>query len=142
MSSDVIMTGPVFDGRAEAYVKVYEHNTVALLAERGAAWIKEFLPTRYKYLGHFGGNPDDNPVPPDAGYYESRVHAAYVSSEEYRITDDEVVYGPWLEGVSNRNETSRFKGYSAFRLGAQQLDHDAEAFANIQIQPYIGMMNL
>ena len=31
------------------------------------------------------------------------------------IWDSGVVYGPWLEGVGSRNETSRFKGYRMFR---------------------------
>jgi hypothetical protein len=31
------------------------------------------------------------------------------------ITDGKVVYGRWLEGVSSRNQTTRFKGYFAFR---------------------------
>ncbi len=31
------------------------------------------------------------------------------------IWDSGVVYGPWLEGVSSRNERSRFKGYGMFR---------------------------
>jgi len=28
----------------------------------------------------------------------------------------QVLYGPWLEGTSTRNESTRFKGYRAFKL--------------------------
>jgi len=31
------------------------------------------------------------------------------------ITDGGIVYGPWLEGTSRRNQTTRFKGYKTFR---------------------------
>jgi len=32
-----------------------------------------------------------------------------------QLDDDGVVYGPWLEGTSQRNRTSRFKGYAIWR---------------------------
>ena len=32
------------------------------------------------------------------------------------------VYGPWLEGTSSRNQTTRFKGYAAFRRTAQFME--------------------
>jgi hypothetical protein len=35
------------------------------------------------------------------------------------ITDGNVIYGPWLEGISSRNNTTRFKGYFSFRLAGQ-----------------------
>jgi hypothetical protein len=34
------------------------------------------------------------------------------------------VYGPWLEGVGSRNfPVTRFRGYHAFRVAAQELKH-------------------
>jgi hypothetical protein len=36
------------------------------------------------------------------------------------------VYGPWLEGVGSRNNTTRFKGYHAFRNAAQALQQRFE----------------
>src|SRR3546814_20243239 len=35
-------------------------------------------------------------------------------------------YGPWLEGVGSRNNTTRFKGYHAFRKAADALDRRIE----------------
>ena len=37
------------------------------------------------------------------------------------LSDGGVVYGPWLEGTSNRNNTTRFKGYRQFRKTSQWL---------------------
>jgi len=49
------------------------------------------------------------------GYYESQVHTERVSADVYSINDSNVIYGPWLEGLSSRNQTTRFKGYATFR---------------------------
>jgi hypothetical protein len=38
------------------------------------------------------------------------------------VTHDNVIYGPWLEGVSSRNASTRFKGYRTFRRAQQELD--------------------
>lgn len=36
------------------------------------------------------------------------------------------VYGPWLEGVSPRNFTTRFRGYNSFRRTSQWLERQAK----------------
>ena len=38
------------------------------------------------------------------------------------VTDQGIVYGPWLEGTGSRNETTRFKGYRHFRLTVQAMN--------------------
>lgn len=50
------------------------------------------------------------------------------------IIDTPVIYGPWVEGVSRRNDSSRFKGYAMFRKAAQKLDEDAEAIVLAHLQ--------
>jgi len=55
------------------------------------------------------------------GYYESNVRIRN-SSEVWDGGQAGPVYGPWLEGVGSRNNTTRFKGYHAFRKAAQALD--------------------
>lgn len=58
------------------------------------------------------------------GYYNSRV--VVDRRTQYRgITDQGVVYGGWLEGVTERNRTTRFKGYWTFRVVAASLNRDA-----------------
>lgn len=53
-------------------------------------------------------------------YYETQVTLQQVR-EDYVVHDRGIVYGPWLEGVSYRNQTTRFKGYHAFRRATQEL---------------------
>ena len=43
-----------------------------------------------------------------------------------RIDDGGVIYGPWLEGTSSRNQSTRFKGYGAFRLTGQWLEKKSD----------------
>lgn len=35
--------------------------------------------------------------------------------------ENNVIYGPWLEGTGSRNRTTRFKGYFTFRKAASRL---------------------
>lgn len=74
------------------------------------------------------------------GYYESRIQVDRRS--QYRgITDGGVVYGGWLEGVSSRNKTTRFKGYRTFRIVQQQLSKDTRALAQPLVNQYVQEMN-
>lgn len=62
------------------------------------------------------------------GFYRSRIQVE--RRAVYRgLSDGGVVYGGWLEGVSRRNATTRFKGYRTFRIVKQELDRDKEMIA-------------
>lgn len=65
-------------------------------------------------------------VPVKTGYYAGSIHATPAGLHQYVIDDSGVVYGPWLEGTSPRNETTRFKGYQSFQRAAQYLQEQAE----------------
>lgn len=66
------------------------------------------------------------------GYYESRVMVSNQSSG-VAVSDGGVIYGPWLEGTSSRNDRTRFKGYHTFRQVLQQMDKKAENIAEQSI---------
>lgn len=61
------------------------------------------------------------------GYYESQIRSERVSAERYSVNDSNVIYGPWLEGISQRNQTTRFKGYATFRRVRNRMAQKAEA---------------
>jgi hypothetical protein len=63
------------------------------------------------------------------GHYESRVQVSN-QSNTLQISDGGVVYGPWLEGTSSRNGSTRFKGYHTFRQVLQRMDQKAEQVAD------------
>jgi hypothetical protein len=76
------------------------------------------------------GNPDDF-----SGVFKTKATAGrHASTGHYRrsinsqmdgaigrITDSRVIYGTWLEGLSSRNNTSRFKGYFQFRITSEYM---------------------
>jgi hypothetical protein len=148
---DIEASGPVFDGRAELAVTAFREYFENSVGDMAVNRIRAYLPTQYMYLGHNGGTPMFNPVPPNAGYLASQIHTERASDEAVLVLDDPVEYGAWIEGVSDLNMViwphrrnpppRRFPGYHAFRKIAQQLDAQAEQIANREIQPYIKEMN-
>lgn len=70
------------------------------------------------------------------GFYQSNIQVD--RREIYRgVSDNGVIYGGWLEGVSSRNKTTRFKGYRTFRIVKQDLDRDAERLAQPYVDAYV-----
>ncbi len=60
------------------------------------------------------------------GHYARSIHGRMVGSLHGVIDDTgggygPCVYGPWLEGVSSRNQATRFKGYAIFRRTKDKL---------------------
>jgi len=65
------------------------------------------------------------------GHYARSIHGVVAGSimglgagaNRYQgiVVDSNVVYGPWLEGVSSRNQATRFKGYAIFRRTRDKL---------------------
>ena len=118
-------SGPLFDGRAQAASRRLVRDMRDTLGKRG----KEMVLER---LGQVIRHP--------TGYYESQVRTEAHGSVEV-VTDGGVVYGPWLEGTSSRNETTRFKGYHTFRLVAGELERDAEQLTRADVDRAVREMN-
>jgi hypothetical protein len=141
------VSGPLFNGDADRAVRDYCHEVTQHIADEAALRIKLYLPTQYKYLGHSGGPRGRGSVPrPERGrgwgpgYYASQVHAE-AAPDGYRVTDSGVIYGPWLEGESERNMAYRFPGYHAFRKICDEMERDADTIAEEIIPPYLERMN-
>lgn len=105
--------GPLFDRRAHAIFGDFSDD----LEEEGAEWaldhIKGTFHTHFKH---------------PTGFYESnvRIHNTVGGTEVWDGGLTGPVYGPWLEGVGSRNNTTRFKGYHAFRNAASRLQQRIE----------------
>lgn len=70
------------------------------------------------------------------GYYESQIDIEPVGIG-YRVSDSDVIYGPWLEGVEARNRPRPgFPGYFTFRTVKGQLEKEAPAVARVVIREY------
>jgi hypothetical protein len=144
-------SGPFFDGRAEAAIHMYKNHLEDYLGRTAVSRIRAYLPTQYMYLGHNGGTPMFNPVPSDAGRLASSVYEERATEDLVRVTEDPVVYGPWIEGVAEGNAIiwphrrnpppRRFPGYFTFRKISQELDTEVEDIATRELQFYIEEMN-
>jgi hypothetical protein len=74
------------------------------------------------------------------GYYQSKIQIKKGST--YRgVSDGGVIYGGWLEGISSRNKTTRFKGYHTFRMVQQELAKDKEKLAQPMVTKFIREMS-
>lgn len=109
--------GALFDERAHRYFSDFEGD----LEEEGAEWalnhIKRTFHTSFKQ---------------PTGYYESNVTIHHTSYGEEVWDGGEAgpVYGPWLEGVGSRNNSTRFRGYFAFRKAATALEQHIEGLGD------------
>jgi len=74
------------------------------------------------------------------GYYESQVSTERVSAEVYSINDSNVIYGPWLEGISSRNQTTRFKGYATFRRVKNRMAQKAGDIIEAAVSRAVGRL--
>lgn len=70
------------------------------------------------------------------GHYRSKIRAER-RGETVLVTDSNVIYGPWLEGVGTRNRTTRFKGYSTFRRTFQDVNGKAPSIADRVLGRYV-----
>jgi hypothetical protein len=74
------------------------------------------------------------------GFYRSQVQVERVRNDLV-LTDGGVIYGGWLEGVSERNKATRFKGYFTFRTVTRDLRKVAGVIAQRSLSRLIGQLN-
>ena len=74
------------------------------------------------------------------GHYRRSVNSE-MQGAIGRISDSRVVYGAWLEGVSTRNNTTKFKGYFQFRLTGEYIKKNTDKVTNELLPRYIRKMN-
>ncbi len=54
-------------------------------------------------------------------YYETQIIKETANLHTV-VHDRGIVYGPWLEGTSSRNNRTRFKGYASFRKATSDVE--------------------
>ena len=98
---------PLFNGQAPPRIRQALQDSVKELISEGERKVKLQLRPGHGLI---------------TGHYRRSIHGEMTDSQHGRVHDSGVVYGPWLEGVSSRNETTRFKGYAMFRNTRQDLE--------------------
>jgi len=125
--SDVIKSGPLFDGKAGDSIHRGIEELKDRMAEIARDKARDIQLARIR-VEHSGAEP-------------ASLHVM-VSDTNRMVTDNHaIVYGPWLEGTGSRNETTRFKGYHAMRIAADETQAEAGEKAEEILRPYIAEMN-
>lgn len=122
---EVDMRGPMLDGRGLSILADICEEVEFEIAGQGLADVQYNLDRSIKH-----------PTP----YYETQIRVRNAGTSH--IVDDRgVIYGPWLEGISERNQTTRFKGYASFRRAAQGLQAKTEPLATAVIRRNLGRLS-
>lgn len=124
MAVEVRVSGPLFDGRAEAAIHDAEEDWAKTLATLGASMTRTELNAVLKV---------------QTPYYRLRVEAQ-PDPPGWKVTDQGVIYGHWLEGDGSRNRTTRFKGYATFRRMTQRINARAKSVGQEVVARYMGRM--
>lgn len=106
LSIEISASGPVFDGRAERACERLVGDAVEAVAEAGETAAVQLMQHYFKH-----------PRP----WYWLQITTAHPGLYTAVVHDRDIVYGPWLEGISERNRTSRFKGYHHWRQARSEL---------------------
>ena len=69
------------------------------------------------------------------GHYQSMITTRVIRYNDVLITDP-VIYGPWLEGISKRNESTGFRGYHLWRRTRLRLRRTYKDVAQKKLEEY------
>ncbi len=103
MDITVTVKGPLFDGGWAQGMDVILDEAQQEVAQFALERVQFFLDASIR-----------NPTP----YYETQITRQTIGLFEV-VHDRGIIYGPWLEGTSRRNQTTKFKGYQSFRKARQ-----------------------
>lgn len=120
----MIKRGPMLNGKTLAAMHTYADQ----VGYRVATFAEDQVRQR---LGQVLQHP--------TGYYQSKITVER-SGGGYRVTDQGVVYGPWLEGTGSRNApVTSFAGYATFRRTKALVDRKASGIAYELLARYKAM---
>lgn len=124
---EVDTTGPFFTGAYQTELHKHLDEAKAEVAQLGVDRIKARIGARAK-----------DPT----GYYAAHVVTDLVKPfNDQLIHDSGVRYGPWLEGTSSRNTSTRFKGYKIFQRTRAWLRKQATPILQQKIDEFVNRMN-
>ena len=113
-------TGPLADGRGPRYLMDAMNAAVRELTEDAEGFLFQRL--RPVPSGAYEGTQlaTGGSIQTTTGNYRRNINTK-VKNMTSIISDNGVIYGPWLEGTSARN-SSRFPGYASFRMAGQEIE--------------------
>lgn len=124
MITGVEARGPLFDGRAEKAAADAAMDIEKSVATLGASMIRSVMDRTFRR---------------QTPYYRLK-NVATPTYPGWKIHDQKVIYGYWLEGISRKNKTSRFKGYAIYRRTVGKIRAMAKVKAQEIVVRYLGRM--
>jgi hypothetical protein len=106
------VSGPLFDGHADEIIRRAEDEAAKELAETGRDWVK-LAAEAMDRSGRGGSGAASAGVSLEGSGGSYRVYGG-IREGEYSW--------PWLEGTSERNRTTKFRGYHTFRKTRTRMD--------------------
>lgn len=119
------ITGPLFDGRA---IRAADGLSVGIEDRAGQLIVNDVKAVL------------DVSVQNPTGNYERHIRTER-QQNDLSVNDSGIIYGPWLEGISSRNVSTRFKGYAAFRKAFQSSQAKVMPIADGLLGTYMGKMS-
>lgn len=126
----VTMEGPIFDGQASVAARDFTRALALEIAEIGRDWIK--LDTERMDKSGRGGTGQAAGGVKLVGAGADWLISGGISKGEYAW--------PWLEGTSQRNTTTGFKGYHTFRRTRLRMRTQVTPYAQAQMAQFIAAM--
>lgn len=133
---DAKFDGALFDRRAKAIVEDAVEDTIRELVMIGERLAKE---RAIEVVYSVGGAHPEQYRP--TGRWLNSLHGEMHGPHSGTVDDSNLVYGPWLEGVSSRNAATRFKGYATFRHVHGQLEQRADDVLDKHVKRAIQRLN-
>lgn len=134
----VEMKGPIFQANAPHQVIVLRNAVVQELVELGEQRLASML--RPRPAGVYLSVAEAQKGKASTGNYRRNLYTRAANGVGL-LTDSGVIYGPWLEGVGTRNQTTRFKGYASFRRTAQWLQQQVRKVMDAYLAQFRQRMN-
>ena len=129
MNINVTINAAILGPHAKDIIQDALHDTVRELVAEGETKAKE---RAIEVVYSVGGAHPDKYRP--TGRWLNSLHGEMTGPMAGTIDDSNLVYGPWLEGVSSRNQATRFKGYATFRHVFGQLEKMGDEIAEKHIR--------
>lgn len=130
MATQVTITGPLFNGTADRAAADFLASLTRELAEIGQTWIK-LEAHGYDKSGRGGTGAAAE------GVQLTGAGTTYVISGGIRKGE---YAWPWLEGTSQRNTTTGFKGYKVFSRTAKRMRRQATPYAQELLTGFLELM--
>lgn len=121
---EVIKKGPIFDRRLDKGFDKATKSAEVEIAEQGVLFVRNIIRAKAKTR---------------TGRYDRAVRSTRVSGG-MKIHDNNIVYGPWLEGVGSRNSRTSFRGYRQFRDSRKQIQRIAKPVVQKHVDTMLGGM--